>query len=123
MTIQQDRGKQGELLAKKYLEEKGYEILHQNWQAGAAEIDLIARHENQLIFIEVKARSYTYFGPPESFVTIRKEHLMIDAAHRYIDMHDYEGDIRFDIIGIILPQNGKGAKIKHFEDAFFPGLA
>ncbi len=123
MTIQQDHGKQGECLARRFLESKGYEILHQNWQAGSAEIDLIAKYQNQIIFIEVKARAYTYFGQPEEFVTKRKEHLMIDAAHRYIDMHDYEGEIRFDIIGIILAKKGQQEKIKHFEDAFFPGLA
>jgi len=123
MTIQQDHGKQGEQLAKEFLESKGYVILNQNWQAGRAEIDLIARHDDQIIFVEVKARSYTYFGRPEEFVTKRKEHLMIDAAHRYIDMLEYDGEIRFDIIGIILSKNGGEAKIKHFEDAFFPGLA
>jgi putative endonuclease len=43
-------GNQGELLARKYLEEQGYEILDENWRFRKAEIDLIA-YKNPILFL------------------------------------------------------------------------
>ena len=51
-------GDRGEALAQKYLESKKYEILECNWRYSRAEIDIIAKHEDILIFVEVKTRSY-----------------------------------------------------------------
>jgi len=121
MSRQQDIGKKGEELAKLFLEEKGYEILELNWRYSRAEIDIIARHQEALIFIEVKTRSYDYYGQPEDFVTPKKQKLMSNAASAYMQKISHNWEIRFDIISILL--NGKSSyKIQHFEDAFFLGI-
>ena len=47
----------------------GYEILKQNYRYRKAEIDIIARKDNFIIVVEVKARSSSFYGAPESFVS------------------------------------------------------
>lgn len=112
-------GSKGEDLACTYLIEKDYKILERNWRFKKAEIDIIAKHNNCLIFIEVKARSYTAFGQPEESIDAKKEAMLIDAAQRYMESIDYNWEIRFDIISIILTKSLEIEKIDHFKDAFF----
>lgn len=121
MTKQQQVGSQGEDLAAQYLIDKGYDIVERNWRFSHAEIDIIAFQDDQLVFVEVKTRSYDYYGPPESFVDEKKVTLMADAAYRFMDHIDHQGEVRFDIVSILL-QNPAAPVIEHFVDAFFPGL-
>ena len=114
-----DFGRNGELLAKNFLESAGYEILDENWTFGKTEIDLIAYRDKTIIFVEVKTRSYNTFGEPEEFVGIEKERQMDIAAEEYINMTDFEGEIRFDIISILFDRTGQYS-LRHIEDAFWP---
>jgi putative endonuclease len=118
---QQDIGNQGERLAVEYLQHKGYTILATNWRYKRAEIDIIAQTGSIRVFVEVKARSSSNFGPPDLAVNPKKEALLTSAAHEYLGQLAYEGEIRFDVISILLEQN-KMAQIQHIEDAFFCGL-
>lgn len=118
MALHNERGKKGEELAKQFLEAKGYEILDQNWAYKHAEIDLIAFHNQTLIFVEVKTRSSLHFGEPQDFVSPRKHRLLASAASRYIELIGYSGEIRFDIIGIYIKD--EHPKINHIENAFWP---
>ncbi|MEW5941133.1 MAG: YraN family protein, partial [Chloroflexota bacterium] len=54
---QQRVGRWGEQAAAEYLEKRGYLILARNFRTKHGEIDLIARQDNILVFVEVKARS------------------------------------------------------------------
>ncbi len=121
MSTHNDLGKKGEETACSFLKEKGYSIIAQNWRYSRAEIDIIASHNDVLIFVEVKTRSYDYYGPPEDFVTDKKRKLMSTAASAYMQKYDHQWEIRFDIISILTNGN-KAYKIQHFEDAFFLGL-
>ncbi len=114
-----DVGKKGEDLAAAYLLEKGFKLLERNWRYSRAEVDLIALDEGILVFVEVKTRSYTAFGRPEEFVTERKEQFLAAAASAYMEAIDHDGEIRFDVIGVVLSEP---VDIQHFPDAFFPGL-
>jgi putative endonuclease len=114
-------GDMGEAIAKKYLINKGYEIVALNYRYSRAEVDVIATYNQALIFIEVKAKSYTYYGDPSESVTPAKERMYFDAANKYMEELEWEGEIRFDIISIILSKDGQH-NINHFEDAFFAGL-
>lgn len=121
MAIQQVIGKRGEILAAEYLEHKGYQIVAINWRFKKAEVDIIAKAGAVLIFFEVKTRSYDYFGPPDAAINAKKEGLITSAAHAYLAEHQYEGEIRFDVISILLKENAM-AEIAHIEDAFFWGI-
>lgn len=113
-------GQQGESIAADYLVTKGYQIIERNWRFKKAEIDIIAKSPNSniLVFIEVKTRSYTYFGEPSNFVDDKKKKLIQDAASQYMIEVEYDWEIRFDIVGIVLKKESKPI-INHFEDAFF----
>lgn len=115
-----ETGKKGEALAKSFLEKKGYKILELNWRFSRAEVDIIAMQEEVLVFVEVKTRSYDYYGTPDAFVTEKKETLLADAAAAYMEEIDHDWEIRFDIIAILL-HSPNNISIEHFEDAFFPG--
>jgi putative endonuclease len=106
-------GKRGEKLAAIFLENIGYEILERNFRFGKAELDLIVRSGNLLVFVEVKMRSDTTFGEPETAVTEKKRIQMRKAAEHYIFETNWQHDIRFDIIAITGTQN---PEIAHFED-------
>lgn len=115
-------GNLGEEAACKYLIGKGYEILERNWRFSHAEIDIISRKDGILVFVEVKSRSYLYYGTPEEGITEHKENLIIDASGQYMYQNDYEGEIRYDIISIVFDNASHVASIQHYEDAFFPSI-
>lgn len=119
MASHNDLGREGERLAKVHLEANGYEIMDENWCYGKAEIDIIAYKNKQIIFVEVKARSGTYFGEPEDFVDKRKQKLMASAAGEYIYLMNHQGEVRFDIIAILIQREGS-YRLNHIEDAFWP---
>ena len=121
MAHQHEIGKQGERLAIEYLQHKGYTILATNWRYQRAEVDIVAQTGAIRVFVEVKTRSSSYFGPPDLAVNPKKEALLTSAAHAYLEQQVYDGEIRFDVITVLLQPN-KMAQIKHIEDAFFYGL-
>ena len=112
-------GNQGETMAVNFLKEKGYQIVETKWRHRRAEIDIIAKDGSILVFVEVRTRSYDFFGKPESSITTRKERLIADAAFAYMEAIGYEWEIRFDVIGILWETHDR-ITIEHFEDAFLP---
>lgn len=114
-------GKKGEALAKNYLESKNWIILNSNWRTGRAEVDIIAKDDNFLVFVEVKTRTGTSYGHPAAFVTSHKEELLVEAAQVYMEQIQHRGEFRFDIISVLL-SSGRDPLIEHFQDAFFPGF-
>ena len=115
-----DLGAWGEKLAADYLTQKGMHILQANWTHQRAEVDLIAKDGEVLVFVEVKTRSSDYFGPPEAFVTSQKEKLLVRAAHAYMEHSGHDWEIRFDIVSILC-RNPEDYRIDHLVDAFWPG--
>jgi len=119
MASHNDLGKRGEQIAKEYLENLGYRILHVNWRYGRAEVDVIADQCGVVIFIEVKTRTSVDYGMPEDFVCIKKERQLEYASSGYIEMTNHQGEIRFDVIAILF-ENKDIYTINHIEDAFWP---
>ncbi len=114
-----DIGTLGETIAVNYHEEKGYRIVRQNFRAGKGEIDLIAwSPEGCLVFAEVKTRSLDAFGGPEEAVDRKKQDMIARTAGSFMAQIGHEGEIRFDIISILLAR-GVLKSIRHAEDAFF----
>lgn len=109
-------GNQGEELAADFLQKKGYEIVARNYRYKHAEIDLIVKKDSFIVFVEVKTRSYSFYGEPEAFVDSRKAATVLRAAEQYTYENKYEGNIRFDILSV---KTGSKPEIVHFEDAFY----
>ena len=119
MARHNEDGKLAEQLSKAYLQKKGYEILEENWRFSRAEVDLIARINNVIVFVEVKARSGTGFGLPEEFVDEKKQKLLSKAANEYIFLKEHQGEIRFDVVAILFKKGFSSYEIRHIEDAFW----
>ena len=105
----------GENLACKKLKKCGYEIIEKNFKTKFGEIDIIALADDTICFIEVKARTSTYHGNPEEFVTRSKQKKLWKAASIYIQGHliEYE-NYRFDVVSVDL----KDGSITLFTNAF-----
>jgi len=110
-------GKKGEQEARRFLIAKGYTVLETNWRYEKAEIDLIARDQDELVIVEVKTRSTDAFGDPEEAVTPQKARHLIRAAEAYVDACGWDKDIRYDIVSILLKKNK--IVIRHIVDAFY----
>ena len=121
MPTTQSIGKQGEQLAKEYLVQKGYKILHSNWRYQKAEVDIIAETENFIVFVEVKTRAANRILEPEQAVDAKKQQLLIIAANGYCDTFDVEKELRFDVVSVILNSN-QSPEITHIEEAFYPTI-
>lgn len=111
------KGLIGEKIAADHLAAKGYQIIERNYRHKRAEIDLIVKKDNWLIFVEVKTRSSTYFGFPEEFVDRAKELMIFYAADHYMYTNDWHGNVRYDIVAIV--ETDFEREIVHFEDAFY----
>ncbi len=110
-------GPGGEEIAARYLEKNGYEILEKNYRKFGSEVDLIAKKEETLCFIEVKTRGSDDYGLPEEFVDERKRRKIIRAAKVYIGRKIYEEFyVRFDIISVL--HKYEKTEINHIKHAF-----
>lgn len=110
-----ESGKFGELLAAKFLKAGGYEVLNVNWRYKYWEVDIIAKDGDILVFVEVKSRKQSGFGEPSDFVDVKKQRNLIQAADAYLELTNYQGEIRFDIVSVYLDSE----KVEIIKDAFW----
>ncbi len=112
------KGDTGEEIAAKFLQEKGYTIVEKNYRYGHGEIDIIARHKNYLVFVEVKLRWNLQFGLPEEGITRGKVNQVRKTAEAYLyEKKINTQDCRFDMIAILKKDSGEFS-INHIENAF-----
>ena len=113
----QSLGRLGETIAATFLRNKGYNLLERNWRTPYGEIDLIAKYDESIVFVEVKTRSSRSLGPPEISITPRKGEHMRQAAEYYIQQHPtMNADWRIDLITIQFLPGDTPALIDHFEN-------
>ncbi|RLJ31317.1 putative endonuclease [Chryseobacterium sp. 7] len=117
MAHHNDFGKIAEDLAADYLQKNGYKILIRNFRFQKAEIDIITEKNNQIIVVEVKARSTDAFILPQEAVTKAKIKSIVSATNYYLEEFKKEKEVRFDIISV-LPDENKNLMIDHIKDAF-----
>ena len=109
------KGKLGEDIALNYLIDNNANILETNYKIKSGEIDIIAKIDEEIVFIEVKSRSNIKFGYPSESVDNKKIRKIINTAKYYILKHNLNNiSIRFDVIEIYL----KDKKINHIVNAF-----
>lgn len=89
-------------VAAKYLQGLGYEILAYNYRNRIGEIDLIAKDEEYLCFIEVKYRSDGSCGTGLEAVNYRKQKNIIRVAQFYLMKQGLSEwtPCRFDVVSI-----------------------
>ncbi len=97
----QEKGDRGEKLACSALKKKGYHILDKNYRCRYGEIDIVARHKDFLVFIEVRSKTGSSFGSPEESITGRKKQRLISTALDYLSNHDKpDENWRFDFVSV-----------------------
>ena len=107
-------GTEQETKVQEYLQMQGYEILARNFYTKHGEIDLIAKKDGYLVFVEVKYRADERFGAPEEAVDFRKQKKIIAAAQYYMYKNrvSFDTPCRFDVAGVT------GEEIRITENAF-----
>ncbi len=119
-----DVGKKGERLAARHLRRLGYRLLAKNVQCGKNELDLIVKNQQYLVFVEVKARSFSgdemLLHRPSLAVDAAKRERTILAAKAYLRSHPTPLCPRFDVIEVYLDREKryKPLRIHHIEGAF-----
>ena len=107
----------GENIAATELKKEGYEILAIRYQTRYGEIDLIAKRNQTLCFVEVKTRRSLSHGSPEEAVHDFKARRMVMAAQHYLQNHPMRNidETRFDVMAIII-QEGKEPIVRWFQN-------
>jgi len=94
-------GKNNESLAAIYLKRQGYRIVEQNYRTRMGEIDIIAKDNETIAFVEVKSRSSASFGSPKYAVTLQKQRKISKVALQYLkSTHQSYVRARFDVVAI-----------------------
>ncbi|MCF8361284.1 MAG: YraN family protein [Prolixibacteraceae bacterium] len=119
MAKHNDLGEKGEEIAFHHLVKKGYKVLERNWRYDRAEIDIVARYNNQLVIVEVKTRSAAIYEEPRDAISNQKIRFLTNAAEAFINEKDIDCETRFDVIAIKWYGEGN-YELNHIEDAFTP---
>lgn len=122
MSQHNEVGKLGEDLARKFLEEKGYKILEQNYKTKFAEIDLVCEKsegflkQNKLVFVEVRTKIGENFGSPEDTINKAKLWKVLQNAKFYSAFKGWQGPERIDAICIVLNPDFSVKRLTHHEN-------
>ena len=111
-------GRWGESHARRYLERKGYTVWATNYRCRWGEVDIVAHHGEEIVFVEVRTRRGTAFGTPEESVTAAKSRRLAATAQHYLESNGLEqSQWRIDLISIQLDLAGKLLEVDHLENA------
>lgn len=113
-------GRFGEQLACDELETRGYVVLERRYRRREGELDIVAKHGDVFVFVEVKARRDRSFGDPEEAVTLQKQQKMVWMATDYLARNGLDDvPCRFDVVAINTDTDPPTVSV--LEDAFRPG--
>lgn len=112
-------GRIAEDAVARYLQANGYAILERNFVAAMGEIDIVARHGPEIVFVEVKSRTSDEIAAPAESVTAAKQSRLIRLAHAYLAAK-VQGDIpcRFDVVEVLISPQGRVLQISITRAAF-----
>ena len=108
-------GKYGEEKAAEYLTQIGYRIIAKNVSCRHGEIDIIANDGDEIVFVEVRTRSFGWVMPPEFTVGPEKIKKLKRSARIWTESRRYTGFWRIDLIAITI-REGSGPSIEHIKD-------
>ena len=111
-----NRGKDAEARAARYLEGRGLTIVERNYRSRYGEIDLIARDGATLVFVEVRARASNTFGGAAASITASKREKLTRTALHYLARAGRTPPCRFD--AVLLAGTGDSAAVEWIQDAF-----
>ncbi len=110
-------GNIGEESVCRFLLKNGYDILERNFTVRGGEIDIIAKKNDVIAFVEVKTRSENPLQTGEEAITDAKKRHLIFAAQQYFDRLDKPLNCRFDV-AVAEVHNKKIKHLKYYVSAF-----
>ena len=113
-----DVGILGEKLAEGFLKKHGYHIWETNYRCPEGEVDIIAKHKDSLVFIEVRTKRSLQFGSPEESITPAKMEKLRAVAAYYRQTHsNLPPSWRIDVVAVELDRKNKISRIELIENA------
>jgi putative endonuclease len=117
LNRRQKLGQAGEALAERHLKKMGYRILERNYRTRLGEIDLIARDNGTLVFVEVKTRRSEKYGSPRFAITPHKQKKLSVTALSYLKQTcQIDCKARFDVV--LINTGGGAPQIETIQNAF-----
>lgn len=116
-------GDRGETIASDFLAKKNYEILARQFRYRNGEIDIVAKSDKVLVFVEVKTADLSRtgtsaYGDPETWLDVKKQKFLRKSAEYYMWKNKMgEIDCRFDLIAVRIYADHED--INHIENAFW----
>ncbi|MDP3710824.1 MAG: YraN family protein [bacterium] len=111
----------GEKIAEDYLLKKNYKIIGRNYWKPWGEIDLIAKKDDRLVFIEVKTRDAknTQHYLPEYSINRSKVKKLQKICETYLweNKAPIDREWQIDVVAISINRNNYKARINHIENA------
>ncbi len=108
----------GEKIARDFLGRNGYHILETNYRCSRGEVDIVARHEDCLVFVEVRTKGSRQFGSPEEYITpVKKERLRTVVAHYGLTHDNLPASWHIDVVAIEIGKEGRASRIELIENA------
>ncbi|KQG44470.1 YraN family protein [Acinetobacter pittii] len=106
MLLAQQLGKWAEQTALNLLQKQNYVWVTSNYHSRGGEVDLIVKRGQELVFVEVKARTIGNYGQACEMVTRTKQKKIIKTAMRFLQRYPSYQDFycRFDVICFDFPQ-------------------
>ena len=105
-----------------FLKKHGYHVWETNYRCPEGEIDIVAKHKDSLVFIEVRTKKSLEFGGPEESITpIKMERLRAVAAHYQQTHNNLPPSWRIDVVAVEIDQKGKPLRIELIENAVGEG--
>ena len=96
------QGQRMEQIACEYLQQKGFQLVQQNFRCYLGEIDLIMRDQDAMVFVEVRSRGRTDYGTALESINRSKQIKLIRAATCFLQWEKilYKVSSRFDVVAI-----------------------
>ncbi len=112
-------GRRGEEEAFTFLKKNNFRVVEQNFRCRLGEVDIIAWDQEQLVFVEVRARTSYSFASAEETVNARKQQKLRKLAMYYLSIIiRKEISCRFDVVTVLFDNKGNVMKINHYQGAF-----
>ena len=113
-----ETGRRGEEIALAWLSARGFRLLDRNWRGGHKELDLVMESRDRVHVVEVKTMTPPLQIQPYEKVDARKQTLLIAAASRYIVEKHVRKEVQFDVVSVVLGE--EGPLVEYIPEAFIP---
>ncbi len=108
----------GERVAVQHLKAKGYRIVDLNHRRREGEIDIIARTDDVLAFVEVRCRRGSLMGTAVQSLSRTKQRRLVALAGAYgLERTDLPEQRRIDVVAIDVAADGRVLSVSHVEGA------